>query len=140
MGDAINIATHRIRASMLKEDIHFAARIGFKIIILAQKALDHLWAFCRNFNDKTQNIFSTIRFRDRCVIRYNIYLTILAVEFEDTIFRYISKISLYFKKFTQGPCALFDKPIKPFVRSVTQLVRLFRDPKMANLLTGPRTK
>ena len=28
---------------------------------------------------------------------------------------------------------------KPFVWSVTQLVRFFRDPKMANLLTGPRT-
>ena len=27
---------------------------------------------------------------------------------------------------------------KPFVWSVTQLVRFFRDPKMANLLTGPR--
>ena len=51
MGDAINIATHRIRASMLKEDIHFAARIGFKIIILAQKDPDHLWSSCRNFNE-----------------------------------------------------------------------------------------
>ena len=45
---------------------------------------------------------------------------------------------------------LFEKPIvwpvtqlvltmdqKPFVWSATQLVRFFRDPKMANLLTGP---
>ena len=51
MGDAINIATHRIRASMLKEDTHFAARIGSKIIILAQKDPDHLWSSCRNFNE-----------------------------------------------------------------------------------------
>ena len=29
---------------------------------------------------------------------------------------------------------------KPFVWSVTQLVRFFRDPKMANLLTGPGTQ
>jgi hypothetical protein len=29
---------------------------------------------------------------------------------------------------------------KPFVWSVTQLVRFFRDPKMANLLTGPRSQ
>ena len=51
MGDYINIATHRIRASMLKEDTDFAARIGSKIIILAQKDPDHLWSSCRNFNE-----------------------------------------------------------------------------------------
>ena len=37
---------HRIRASRLKEDMHFAARL-----ILAQKDPDHLWSSCRNFNE-----------------------------------------------------------------------------------------
>ena len=31
----------------------------------------------------------------------------------------------------------FQSNFQPFVWSVTQLVRFFRDPKMANLLTGP---
>ena len=36
--------------------------------------------------------------------------------------------------------AIFTYFTKPFVWSVTQLVRFFQDPKMANLLTGPGTQ
>ena len=35
---------------------------------------------------------------------------------------------------------IFQMIFAPFVWSVTQLVRFFRDPKMANLLTGPGTQ
>ena len=31
--------------------MHFAVRIGFKIIILARKDLNHSWSSCRNFNE-----------------------------------------------------------------------------------------
>ena len=36
---------------MLKVDMHFEARIGSKIIIPTSQDLDHLWSFCRNFNE-----------------------------------------------------------------------------------------
>ena len=35
----------------LKVDMHFAARIGSKIIIPTSRDLDHLWSSCRNFNE-----------------------------------------------------------------------------------------
>ena len=48
-----------------------------------------------------------------------------------------------FKKYSEEPEAVdlgYKFTGKPFVWSVTQLVRFFRDPKMANLLTGPGTQ
>ena len=67
-----------------------------------------------------------------CVNLYNVCSAILIVEFEDTICRYTSKISLYFKKIIQGWSLLFDKPI---VWPATQLV-----PTMDQMLAGPGTK
>ena len=63
---------------------------------------------------------------------YNVYPAILIVEFEDTIYRYTSKLSLYFKKIIQGWSLLFDKPI---VWPVTHLVLT-----MNQMLSGPGKK
>ena len=67
-----------------------------------------------------------------CVNLYNVYPAILIVEFVDTIYRYTSKLSLYFKKIIQGWSLLFDKPI---VWPVKHLVLT-----MNQMLSGPGKK
>ena len=67
-----------------------------------------------------------------CDNLYNVYPAILTVEFVDTIYRYTSKLSLYFKKIIQGWSLLFDKPI---VWPDTHLVLT-----MNQMLSGPGKK
>jgi hypothetical protein len=43
--------TQKIIIMELDEVIHFAARIGFKFIILTRRDPDHLWSSCRNFDE-----------------------------------------------------------------------------------------
>ena len=45
------LAFRSLRNLELKEDINFAARIGFKIIVHTPKDPDHLWSFYRNYNE-----------------------------------------------------------------------------------------
>jgi hypothetical protein len=67
-----------------------------------------------------------------CGSLYSVCPAILNVEFEDTICRYTSKISLYFKNIIQGWSLLSDKPI---VWPVTLLVLT-----MNQMVSGPGKK